>query len=125
MGKKDTATQAAKVLSSMEKAAREAGGRRGPVRVIGHSLVDEGGPFLGLGVSYFTALWRCRHDPQRLDSIALKTAAWCVAPFAMKSVYSSYFADETRFPRGSVRFDHALLMKNINHEWQAASDVYL
>jgi hypothetical protein len=38
------------------------------VRVVGHSLVDDRGPFLGLGVSYFTALWRCRHDRQRLES---------------------------------------------------------
>jgi hypothetical protein len=40
----------------------------GPVRVVGHSLVDDRGPFLGLGVSYFTALWRCRHDRKRLES---------------------------------------------------------
>ena len=39
-----------------------------PVRVIDHSLVHRGRPFLGLGVSYFTALHRCRHDPARLES---------------------------------------------------------
>jgi hypothetical protein len=33
-----------------------------------HGLVDDDGPFLGLGVSYFTALWRYRHDRQRLES---------------------------------------------------------
>ncbi|MDF2441441.1 MAG: hypothetical protein JWN98_2425 [Abditibacteriota bacterium] len=42
--------------------------RRGRVRILGHSLVDEGGPFLGLGVSYFTALWRCKNDRERLKS---------------------------------------------------------
>ena len=42
--------------------------RTGRVRVLGHSLVDDGGPFLGLGVSYFTALWRSKHDRQRLES---------------------------------------------------------
>lgn len=42
--------------------------RTGPVRVVGHSLVDRHGPFLGLGVSYFSALWRCRSDPARLES---------------------------------------------------------
>lgn len=46
-----------------------AGSRRaGRVRVSGHSLIDDGGPFLGLGVSYFTALWRCRNDRKRLES---------------------------------------------------------
>lgn len=39
----------------------------GPVRLAEHSLVDDQGPFLGLGVSYFTALWRCKHDPERLE----------------------------------------------------------
>ncbi|NLC57874.1 MAG: hypothetical protein GX774_13645 [Armatimonadetes bacterium] len=39
----------------------------GRVRLQGHSLVDDRGPFLGLGVSYFTALWRCKHDRPRLE----------------------------------------------------------
>jgi hypothetical protein len=42
--------------------------RRGRVRVAGNSLIDDGGPFLGLGVSYFTALWRHKHDRPRLES---------------------------------------------------------
>lgn len=41
--------------------------RKGKVRVEGHGLVDENGPFLGLGVSYFTALWRCKNDRARLE----------------------------------------------------------
>lgn len=39
----------------------------GLVRVRDHSLVDDQGSFLGLGVSYFTALWRCKHDRERLE----------------------------------------------------------
>ncbi len=65
------------------------------------------------------------NDPQRLDSIALKTEQWRVEPVDLRSVYSSYFADESRFPKGSARFDHALLMRNIAHEWLSASDLYL
>lgn len=42
--------------------------RAGRVRVVGRSLADDRGAFLGLGVSYFTALWRCRNDRQRLES---------------------------------------------------------
>src|SRR5688572_2738110 len=45
-----------------------AGPRDGRVRVMGHSLADDKGPFLGLGVSYFTSLWRCKHDRPRLES---------------------------------------------------------
>jgi hypothetical protein len=42
--------------------------RVGRVRVDGHSLADDNGPFLGLGASYFTALWRCKNDRARLQS---------------------------------------------------------
>lgn len=42
--------------------------RSGRVRLEGHCLVDDQGPFLGLGVSYFTALWRCKHDRERLEA---------------------------------------------------------
>ncbi len=37
----------------------------------------------------------------------------------MEEVYSSYFADERRFPKGSVEFDCALLMRDIPHAWRA------
>jgi len=49
------------------RAVQAAVGRRGRVRVVGHALVDDGGPFLGLGVSYFSALWRCRNERARLE----------------------------------------------------------
>lgn len=64
-------------------------------------------------------------DPLRLDGVRLRTKEWRVEPLELSKVYSSYFADESRFPQGSVEFDHALLMKNIDHEWQSASDLYL
>ncbi len=53
-----------------DDAAKATGGRArvGAVRVVDHSLVDDQGPFLGLGVSYFTALWRCRNDRARFES---------------------------------------------------------
>jgi hypothetical protein len=57
---------AAGIGHSQERPAQQR--REGRVRVVGHSLTDRGGPFLGLGVSYFTALWRCRNDRARLES---------------------------------------------------------
>jgi hypothetical protein len=42
--------------------------RTGNVHVDNHSLTDDDGHFLGLGVSYFTALWRCKHDRPRLEA---------------------------------------------------------
>ena len=40
----------------------------GTVSVVDCALTDDRGPFLGLGVSYFTALWRYRNDRSRLES---------------------------------------------------------
>ena len=42
--------------------------RTGRVRLDDHALIDDQGPFLGLGASYFSALWRYRHDRSRFES---------------------------------------------------------
>lgn len=64
-------------------------------------------------------------DPGRLDGLELQTNQWRVEPFEVSNVYSSYFSDETKFPKGSVNFDHALIMRNVQHEWHSADDLYL
>lgn len=65
------------------------------------------------------------HDPNRLDGLNLKTEQWQVEPLEVRRVKSSYFSDETKFPPGSIEFDHALLMKNVAHEWHSAADLYI
>ena len=65
------------------------------------------------------------HDPNRLDGLNLKTEEWQVEPLEVRKVKSSYFSDETKFPPGSIEFDHALLMKNVAHEWHSAADLYV
>ena len=65
------------------------------------------------------------HNPNRLDGLNLKTKQWQVEPLAIRSVHSSYFSDRTRFPSDSIEFDHALLMKNVAHEWHSAEDLYI
>lgn len=64
-------------------------------------------------------------DPSLLDGVTLRTEGWRVEPLDVTEVYSSYFADESRFPKGSVEFDHALIMRNIAHEWHSASQLYV
>ena len=64
-------------------------------------------------------------DSNRLDGMTLETKQWRVEPLDIDKVYSSYFADLVRFPKGSVAFDHALIMKNIAHEWRSASEMYV
>ncbi len=64
-------------------------------------------------------------DANRLDGLMLKTKEWRVEPLEVERVYSSYFADESKFPKGSIEFDHALIMRNIAHEWHNASALYV
>jgi uncharacterized protein YqjF (DUF2071 family) len=59
-------------------------------------------------------------DGTSLDGLLLRTVGWRVRALAVSEVHSSYFADEGCFPRGSVEFDHALAMRDLEHEWQAA-----
>jgi hypothetical protein len=59
-------------------------------------------------------------DPHRLDGLRLKTLAWQVRALRVEQVESSFFADTARFPIGSVEFDHALIMRDIPHEWHQA-----
>jgi len=62
-------------------------------------------------------------DCCRLDGLQLTTRAWKVSPLAVDDVDSSFFADESMFPGGSVHFDHALVMRDIPHEWHAVEDM--
>lgn len=61
-----------------------------------------------------------RSGSDELDAMRLSTDSWQVEALALDEVYSSYFADEARFPPGSVEFDCALLMRDIPHEWHPA-----
>lgn len=60
-----------------------------------------------------------RMNSDGLDGLVLKPEKWQVEVLNVSSVYSSYYADESRFPKGSVEFDHALLMRDIEHEWHS------
>lgn len=50
-----------------DSARPDSRGGTGPVRLIGRSLCDDDGPFLGLGASYFQALRHAKFDRARLD----------------------------------------------------------
>jgi hypothetical protein len=74
------------------------------------SLFFEGGS-LGYSVS---------HDPKKVDGIVLDTKEWKVEPLKVNDVASSFYEDEAIFPKGTVVFDHALIMRDIAHEWHGA-----
>jgi hypothetical protein len=64
-------------------------------------------------------------DAGRLDGLKLETSQWRVEPLDVERIYSSYFSDENKFPKGSIEFDHALIMRNVEHEWHSADDLYV
>ncbi len=55
---------------------------------------------------------------RRLDALQLEAARWSVVPLAVDVVRSTYFEDATLFPDGTVAFDCALLMTDIEHAWR-------
>jgi hypothetical protein len=61
----------------------------------------------------------------RLEGLKLVTPDWRVAPLQVTEVHSSWFADSERFPRGSVEFDCALVMRDISHRWLGQPDLYV
>ena len=64
-------------------------------------------------------------EADRLDGLQLETKEWHVEPLQTNRIYSSYFLDEAKFPPQSIEFDHALIMRNVAHEWHTADDLYV
>lgn len=56
-------------------------------------------------------------DKKDFDGLELRAKNWKVSLLNVESVHSSFFEDQSIFPLGSVKFDNALLMKDIEHEW--------
>lgn|SRR5690606_16720994 len=55
----------------------------------------------------------------KFQGLRLHTYKWEVQPLKVHKVKSSFFENKEIFPEGSVRFDNALLMTNIEHEWHS------
>lgn len=56
-----------------------------------------------------------------LDGLRLTASRWEVAPLDVALIRSSYFDDPELFPQGTIEFDSALLMTDIEHEWRRAA----
>ncbi|MCB0476433.1 MAG: hypothetical protein KDC69_12200, partial [Flavobacteriaceae bacterium] len=57
------------------------------------------------------------------DGLELNTYEWKVKPLTVSEVRSTFFEDETIFPKGTIKFDNALLMKSIEHEWKSLKEI--
>lgn len=82
------------------------------------SLAESSRFFEGGSVGYSVTREGCR-----LDGIRLQTEGWEVRPLAVEHVESSFFADESAFPSGSATFDHALIMRDVCHQWHEEADM--
>lgn len=56
-----------------------------------------------------------------LDGVELVTQAWRVDPLEVESARSSFF---DALPAGSVIFDCALIMRDVNHEWRPVPAIF-
>jgi hypothetical protein len=62
-------------------------------------------------------------DPNKSNALILHTYQWKVRALSVSEVHSSWFEDSKKFPKGSLQFDHALIMRDISHEWHSAPDM--
>ncbi|MBM3968934.1 MAG: hypothetical protein FJ302_03585 [Planctomycetes bacterium] len=59
----------------------------------------------------------------RFQGLELRCSHWYVDPLEVEEVRSNFFENSSLFPKGSIEFDCALLMRNIAHEWHEQADL--
>lgn len=76
-------------------------------------------------VSQFFEKGAVGYSPNKneLEGLELITTNWYVKPLEVLNVKSSFFEDKSIFPEGSIKFDNALLMENIKHEWKSIKTI--
>jgi Uncharacterized conserved protein (COG2071) len=62
-------------------------------------------------------------SPARFQGVELECQNWQVNALDVEHVESSFFDETRRFPKGSIEFDCALLMRGIKHEWHGVPDL--
>lgn len=60
---------------------------------------------------------------ENFEGLKLDAFNWKVKPLKVDLVKSSFFENEEIFPKGSIEFDNALLMENIEHEWKSLETI--
>jgi hypothetical protein len=83
------------------------------------SLAESSSFFEGGSVGYSVT-----RDYRRFDGIRLQTEGWRVRPLVVEHLESSFFSDPSIFPAGSVVFDHALIMRDLKHQWLETTDMF-
>lgn len=103
-------------VTRMSVRSRRAG--KMPASSVFHSL-EEASAFFQAGSLGYSAT----PDPSRFQGLELRCLNWQVEPLEVEDVSSSFFENVSLFPKGSIEFDCALLMRGIDHEWHGKSDL--
>jgi hypothetical protein len=61
-------------------------------------------------------------NKDKYEGLKLQAYTWQVRPLDVTNVHSSFYENESVFPKGSVQFDNALLMTKVEHEWKSMQD---
>jgi hypothetical protein len=77
--------------------------------------IDEASAFFESGNLGYSGTRR----PGIYDCLELCCQNWQVIPLEIEKVSSSFFENRSDFPTGSVEFDCALLMRDVQHRWSA------
>lgn len=62
-------------------------------------------------------------NKNKYEGLKLQAYTWQVRPLEVQNVHSSFYENEAIFPKGSVRFDNALLMTSVEHEWKSLKEI--
>ncbi|MEO0468253.1 MAG: hypothetical protein AAF206_01435 [Bacteroidota bacterium] len=64
-----------------------------------------------------------RYYKSIFNGLSLNLEKWEVSPMHVQFIRSTWLEDSKYFPKGSIYFDHALLMREVAHEWQPGHDI--
>jgi hypothetical protein len=81
--------------------------------------VEEASAFFQAGSLGYSAT----PEPSRFQGLELRCLNWQVEPLEVEEARSSFFDDQSLFPKGSIELDCALLMRGIKHEWHGQPDL--
>jgi hypothetical protein len=83
------------------------------------SSLAESSDFFEAGCIGYSA----RPDSCLLDGLLLKVPDWKASALSVPKIRSRYFDNLELFPAGSITFDHAILMRDIPHEWHSEPQI--
>jgi hypothetical protein len=63
--------------------------------------------------------YSAKSRPDQFDGLELRCLRWQVEPLTVDKIESSFFEDASRFASDELRFDCALLMRGVEHEWHS------